>query len=215
MKIAIFGGTFDPVHTGHVRAARAAARKFRLDKVLLVPASRPPHKRVDELTGFEHRYAMVALACAGDPRLAPSLLEGPDCQTRPQYSVETVSRLRRQLGRRDKLYMILGADAYLDLPHWKDFRRLMRLAELIVVSRPGYKRERILSACPVAPGRIGPASRRRASVHVLNGVSVPVSSSEIRAAVRSGRKVTGSVPRLVEQYIREVALYRPRRAGGR
>ncbi len=221
MKIAIFGGTFDPVHSGHVRAARAAARKFHLDKVLFVPAGHPPHKHANELTSFAHRYAMVALACAGDPRLLPSLLEAPSPDGRPQYSVETVARARRQLGRRDLLYFIVGADAFLDLPHWKDFQRLLKLAEFIVVSRPGFEKRKILHA--LSPELIRPEAEDRsdriligsASVHILSGVNVPVSSSEIRMAVRRGRKVTGGVPPLVEQYILKEELYRPSKAGGR
>jgi nicotinate-nucleotide adenylyltransferase len=221
VKIAIFGGTFDPVHSGHVRAARAAARKFHLDKILFVPASRPPHKRADELTDFEHRYAMVALACAADSRLVPSLLEAPRRDGRPQYSVETVGRLKRRLRPRDQLFFIVGADAFLDVPHWRQFRRLLKLVEFIVVSRPGFEKRKIIRALP--PDLVHRAPRAgsdriltgSAGIHILSGVNAAVSSSEIRTAVQSGRKVTGGVPRLVEQYISKEALYRSPKADGR
>ena len=214
MNVALFGGTFDPIHAGHVRAARAAARRFHLNHVLFVPCGTPPHKTHDRLTAFPHRFAMVALACALDRRFVPSLLEAPGRGRRPQYSIDTARAVRRRLGPDDKLYFLIGADAFLDLPQWKDYRRLLGIVNFIVVSRPGFSSRAI--------GRIAPpdaASRRTSrgavgrpstSVHILDGVHVPVASRGIREAVRRGRRLTGLVPPRVEEYILKEGLYRPR-----
>jgi nicotinate-nucleotide adenylyltransferase len=218
VNIAIFGGTFDPIHTGHMRAAKAAARRFRLDRILFIPSGTPPHKLRDRLTPFPHRYAMVALACGADRRFVPSLLEAPKGDGKPHYSIETVQRLKRRLRTRDRIFFLIGADAFLDLPHWKQYRQLFSMVNFIVVSRPGFRSGEIWKTLPpgIAPagGRRGPSQvirLRRTTVYVLTGVNSPVASHEIRKAVRAGRSVAGLVPPLVEQYISKEALYRPGR----
>ena len=220
MNIAIFGGTFDPIHTGHLRAAKAAARRFRLDRILFIPSGTPPHKVHDRLTPFLHRYAMVALACGADRRFVPSLLEAPKRDGRPHYSIETVRRLKKSLGSRDRIFFLIGADAFLDLPQWKQYRQLFSMVNFIVVSRPGFRSGKVWKTLPqelVPPrGRQGPSQAirlRRTTVYVLTGVNSPVASHEIRKAVRAGRSVAGLVPPLVEQYISKEALYRPGRRG--
>ena len=222
MNIALFGGTFDPIHSGHLVAARVAVRRFRLDRVLFVPSGNPPHKVHDRLTSFSHRFAMVALACAREPRFAPSLLEAPRADGRPHYSVDTVRAARRSLGARHRLFFLIGADAFLDLPHWKDYRRLLGMVNFIVVSRPGFAEQKIWDTIPQdlsplaksrSPGVI--AKKRQTSVTVLRGVDVPVASRDIREAVRAGRRVTGLVPPLVEEYILKEGLYRPAPSGSK
>ncbi len=224
MKIAIFGGTFDPIHTGHLRAAEAAARKYHLDKVLFVPTGRPPHKISDGLTEYHHRFAMVALACAGHARLVPSALEAPGSNHGPDYSINTVRRLQRLLGPRDQLYFLIGMDAFLDLPHWKQFRRLFDLVNFIVVSRPGFDNREIekvvpaeLLAEPRARASAGCLRLRKTTLHILRGVEVPVASRDIRQALRRKRSIRGGVPPLVEQYILKEGLYNSgnRLRGGR
>ncbi len=220
MNIALFGGTFDPIHAGHLRAARAAARRFRLDRVLFVPTGNPPHKVRDRLTPFAHRYAMVALACGGKSPFIPSLLETPTPDGRPRYSIDTVRAARRLLRPGDKLFFLLGVDAFLDLPHWKESRRLLDSVNFLVVSRPGFDPRAIREVVPDVLLRSA-ASRpprdvlrlRHTSVQVLPGVDVPVASRDIREAVRTGRRVTGLVPPLVEEYIRKEGLYRSRQGG--
>lgn len=208
MNIALFGGTFDPIHSGHLRAAKAAAAKFRLDRVLFVPSGNPPHKQEDRLTPFAHRFAMVALACKGDPRLIPSLIEAPNAKGRPQYSIDTVRTVRKGLGPDDHLYFLLGLDAFLDLPHWKQYRRLFELVNFIVVSRPGFRSGDILKRV-----RGSAADGAGFTISVLPGVRVAVSSRGIRESIRNGRGAAGLVPRLVEEYIVKEGLYRPARAG--
>jgi nicotinate-nucleotide adenylyltransferase len=217
VNIALFGGTFDPIHAGHVQAARAAVRKFRLDRVLFIPTGNPPHKHHDRLTPFPQRYGMVVLACAGDRRLIPSLLEAPTPGGKPCYSIDTVRKVRRSLHRSDRLFFLVGVDAFLELPCWKEYRRLLDLVDFIVVSRPGFDANEIRKVVPEAMARAVGAGRpdvirlRRSTLHILGGVHMPVASHDIRKAVSSGRSVTGLVPPLVEEYILKEGLYRPRR----
>ncbi len=219
MNIALFGGTFDPIHAGHLRAAKAAARRFRLDRVLFIPAGNPPHKLDHPLTPFAHRFAMVALACGADPRFVPSLLEAPDSDGRPQYSISTVRKVRRALGAKDLLYFLMGVDAFLDIPHWREYRTLLKLVNVIVVSRPGFTNRQIRGVLPADGGwtqeGAGPSGLIRfgpSTMHILRGVHVPVASSDIRGRLRAGRRVTGLVPPLVEQYIVKEGLYSSREA---
>jgi len=212
VKIALFGGTFDPIHFGHLRAARAAVRKFRLDQILFVPSGRPPHKPEDHLTPFVHRFAMVSLACAGEPKFVPSLLEAPDGE--PQYSIDTVQRFRKSFRAQDHLFFMVGMDAFVDLPHWKEPRKLLNLIDFIIVSRPGFRVENILK---VIPSRMVKRSLRRkgktviqlqrVQLHILNGVHIPIASHEIRSAIRNRRPVAGLIPPLVEEYIRKEKVY--------
>jgi nicotinate-nucleotide adenylyltransferase len=216
VNIALFGGTFDPIHAGHLRAAKVAARKFRLDRILFVPSGNPPHKRRDRLTPFVHRFAMVALACQGDLRFVPSLLEAPRPGGRPYYSIETARAVSESLAPSDGLYFLLGLDAFLDLPHWKNYRRLFDLMDFIVVTRPGFGSADILQVAPRRPDRGGiggscGAARARmthkGAVHVLQDVHMPIASRDIREAMATRRPVTGLVPPLVEEYICKEGLY--------
>jgi nicotinate-nucleotide adenylyltransferase len=216
VKIALFGGTFDPIHAGHLRAAKVAARKFRLGKILFVPSGNPPHKHRDRLTPFAHRFAMVALACQGDRRFVPSLLEAPRPGRRRHYSVDTAKAVTDSLEATDDLYFLLGLDAFLDLPHWKNYRHLFDLMDFIVVSRPGFGSAQILKVVPrrrPQSGNRGSArtagalKTQKGAVHVLRGVHMPVASRDIREAVAARRRVTGLVHPLVEEYIRKEGLY--------
>ena len=215
-RIGIFGGTFDPIHTGHVQAADAAAAKFHLDQILFIPTGNPPHKRRSQLTPFPHRFAMVALACARDQRFLPTILEAPTPEGRPHYSIATVRKAKKLLGAKADLSFLLGTDAFLDLPHWKEYRRLLDLVNFIVVSRPGFSEAVISKVVPSELLRPHRADLQGDTVHlrhstlsILHGVEVPVASRAIREAVRGGRSVAGLVPPLVEQYILKAGLYRP------
>ena len=215
MNIALFGGTFDPIHAGHLWAAQTAARKFRLDQILFVPTGRPPHKVRDRLTAYLHRYAMVALACAEDPRFIPSLLERPTPDDRPHYSIATVRRAKKNLRPRDRLYFLIGLDAFLDLRTWKDYRRLLDAVNFIVVSRPGFEMREIRKVVPeelvassARPRLHGELRLRNSHLYVLPGVASPIASRNIREAVRRGESIIGLVPPLVEQYILKEGLYR-------
>ena len=220
MNIAIFGGTFDPIHAGHMAAAQAAQQRFHLDQILFIPTGNPPHKIHNFLTGYAHRFAMVSVACAGYPRFIPSTVESPTLEGSPRYSIDTVRLVRRSLRQHDKLYFLVGADAFLDLPQWKEFRRLLDSVEFIVVSRPGFD---VDSLRQIPPPDLMPARRlsqkdgtirlRHGAIHLLRNVDSPVASREIRQAARVRKSITGLVPELVEEYILKEGLYLP--AAGR
>ncbi len=219
MNIALFGGTFDPIHRGHLQAAKAAARKFKLDQILFIPTGNPPHKLRDQLTLFTHRFAMVALACAEDRRFIPSLLEAPTADGRSQYSVATARKVKKLLGFKAQLFFLIGVDAFLELPQWKDYRRLLELVNFIVVSRPGFESRAISKVVPrdmVRAGsghaRLDTVRLRHSTLSILRGVAAPVASRDIREAIRAGRRVAGLVPPLVEQYIWKEGLYCPAEA---
>jgi nicotinate-nucleotide adenylyltransferase len=214
VKIAIFGGTFDPIHSGHMQAAKAASRRLRLNKVLFVPTGCPPHKTGNDLTGYHHRFAMVALACAEDSRFIPSTLESPDLHPGPHYSIDTVRRAKRMLKPGDHLYFLIGLDALIDLPHWKSFRQLLDLADFIVVSRPGFDSREIERALPreLVDRRPRRNSRqvhlRRTTLHILPHIEVPVASTDLRQAISQRKPIAGMVPPMVDEYILKEGLYR-------
>ena len=218
MRIAIFGGTFDPIHSGHMQAAKAAARRLHLNRVLFVPTGCPPHKTsTGPIADYHHRYAMVALACAEDSRFVPSTLESPDLHPGPHYSIDTVRRAKRSLKPGDSLYFLIGLDALLDLPHWKQFRQLLDLTDFIVVSRPGFDSREVEKALPrdMLDQRPRKNSRqirlRRTTLHILPDVEVPVASTSLRRAIDREEDISGMVPPLVEQYILKEGLYRAAR----
>jgi nicotinate-nucleotide adenylyltransferase len=213
VKIAIFGGSFDPIHSGHLQAAKAAAQRLRLNKVLFVPTGSPPHKTSNGLIDYDHRFAMVALACAEDSRFVPSTLESPELHPGPHYSIDTVRRAKRMLKPGDNLYFLIGIDALIDLPHWKQFRQLLDLTDFIVVSRPGFDSREVERTLPreLLDRRPRRNSRqihlRRSTLHILPHVEVPVASTGIRKAIRQKRNIKGMVPPMVEEYILKEGLY--------
>ncbi|HEY3769564.1 MAG TPA: nicotinate-nucleotide adenylyltransferase [Candidatus Angelobacter sp.] len=224
MKIALFGGTFDPVHLGHLAVARAAAEKFGLGRVYFTPADIPPHKQKKKLTDFQHRFAMLALATAEDPRFVPSLLDAHTGQ--PNYSINTVRRLKGMLKKTDKLYFLIGIDAFKDIATWRQPEELLAEVEFIVVSRPGYSLADVGRALPQSlrptdlmlralahkNGRQqqsdGTIAVMGATVHLLGEVHEKVSSTQIRAAANKPVKhVSRHVPQLVAEYIKKEHLY--------
>lgn len=219
MKLGLFGGTFDPVHRGHLAVARAAAQKFDLNTIYFVPANLPPHKGNRALTDFRHRFAMLALATAEDDRFLPSLMEADS--TGPNYSIQTVRRLKRKLKKSDKLYFLIGIDAFMEISTWRDPVELLQECDFIVVSRPGYSLADVGKALPerLRPPASALQTPRKhqtggtialssTSIHLLSGVSERVSSTQIRAAAKkSVRKLSRYVPGPVARYIKKEHLY--------
>jgi nicotinate-nucleotide adenylyltransferase len=219
MKIALFGGTFDPVHLGHIAVARAAAERFGLGRVYFVPADLPPHKQKRKLTDFQHRFAMLALATADDPRFIASLLDAHTGQ--PNYSINTVRRLKSTLKKADKLYFLIGIDAFKDIATWRQPEELLAEVEFIVVSRPGYSLADIGRALPesLRPTDLmlramrqqraeGTIALMGATIHLLGEVREKVSSTQIRAAAgKSIKQLSRYVPALVAEYIKKENLY--------
>ena len=153
MNIGLFGGTFDPIHHGHLALARAAQERFELGRIYFVPANIPPHKHRQALTSYFHRYAMVVLATMGEKAFVPSLLEAPEAAAavevnrkdqsppaspRPNYTIDTVRRLRQTLKKSDRLFLLIGMDAFQDIAKWHEAEALFRECEFIVASRPGF-----------------------------------------------------------------------------
>ncbi len=197
MSTAIFGGTFDPIHNGHLAAARAAADGFRIDRVLFIPAGNPPHKRRLPEADYEDRLGMVELACAEDPRFVASRLEEPSKATRPHYSVDTIQHLRRKIGPDERLYFILGADAFAEFPLWYRRQDVAREVEFLVVSRPGSDVSTSQSNEPAVRAIF------------LKDIAVPISSTELRSLLHSGGETAEWLAPAVARYIRERHLYSP------
>lgn len=188
MRLALFGGTFDPIHTAHLAVAGAACEECALDEVWLIPASNPPHKPGEASAPFEDRYRMAELACEPHPHFRVSQLEeGPE----RSYSIETIERVQAMLGPADRLFFLIGADAFADVATWRRWRDVVRSVEFIVAARPG-------SQYPVPEG---------ARVYRLDSTNSIVSSSAIRKQLARGEKPSG-LPEPVYRYIQERGLYR-------
>ena len=217
MNLALFGGTFDPIHRGHLAIARAARRRFRLDRVYFMPADIPPHKQQAPVSAYEHRYAMVALATAKEKGFVPSLLDAP--RSGPSYSIETVRRVRRTLPKSARLFFLIGIDAFRDLGTWREPEALLREVEFIVVSRPGFVLADVVAALPeplraqAAAVASGKAARRSlvfpgVTLHLLDGIAENVSATQVRQAVARGRSIAKLVDPAVAEYISKLGLYR-------
>ena len=222
MNIGLFGGTFDPIHRGHVNVARAAAERFKLKEVWFVPADVPPHKQKAPVTSYFHRYSMVALALTGEPDFLPSLLEAPEpeahVERRPSYSIDTVRRVKAGLRKRDRLYFLIGIDAFRDIATWHEAEALLRECDFIVAARPGYSLDDVVGSLPKAlrPSVAEMRKQKDAGLLELPGVRLhllpetheDVSATQIRAAMQSGTRLKKLVPDAVAEYIRKERLYR-------
>ena len=196
VRTALFGGTFDPPHCGHLSIATAAADAFHLDSVLFAPAGRQPLKSSG--TPFADRLAMTALACAGDERFQASTIDAPRPDELPNYTADTLAELRQTMPDA-VLFNLVGADSFLDLQRWREPDRLLELAEWIVVSRPGFSLED-LSALDLT-------AHQRSRVHLLETVHEDISATNLRQRLRSGDLCADLLPEAVSNYIQSHRLY--------
>jgi len=192
LRLALFGGTFDPVHAAHLTVAREAADRFALDRVLFIPNAHPPHKGGTVIASYADRVRMVELACAADPRFEASRLEEG---AEKSYSILTIEKARRTMAPGDELFFLIGSDAFAELTSWYRWQAVAAAVEFIVVARPGHQYK-------IPQG---------ARVLRLETLALPVSSSEIRAALARGESPP-ELPPPVARYIRDRGLYRPEKA---
>jgi nicotinate-nucleotide adenylyltransferase len=218
-RIALYGGTFDPIHLGHLEIARKISTLFEIDQLWLVPAQVAPHKFARAVTPALHRHAMLVLATQNDPGLLISTfeLDGPGrC-----YTVDTLAHFSTQWGPAADLFFIMGADSWLEINTWRDCDRLLAMVNHIVVSRPGYQlsldhlapqlAQRVRDVRGVDRGRLSEILSGEAGPHIFitDAVMVDVSATDIRRAAREqGPELMSMVPPGVADYIRKYELYR-------
>lgn len=198
MKIGLLGGTFDPIHYGHLVAGEEARRALGLERVLFVPAARPPHKQDYRVSPPDQRVAMVKLAIGDNPYFELSTVELD--RSGFSYTVDTIALVQRQLGPEAELYFILGEDALADLPTWHQPERLLQVCQLVAVNRPGYHSFSLRLLDRQLPG----VERR---VHPVRIPELAIWSTELRARVGSGLSIRYLLPNAVHDYIYEHGLY--------
>lgn len=226
MNIGLFGGTFDPVHRGHVALARAAMERCKLHHILFVPANVPPHKQQRPLAPFVHRYAMLALATASEKGFLPSLLEGPEVSAvskkeKPNYTIETLRRMKSSLKKNDRVFLLIGMDAFAEIAKWHQAEALFPECEFIVGGRPGYSLADVANALPESlrpraevmkpfqkQAATGDLVLRGASIHLLSDLKEPASATAIRQAVGAGKPLGRFLDPAVADYIKKMGLYR-------
>jgi nicotinate-nucleotide adenylyltransferase len=221
MRIAFFGGTFDPPHRGHIAIARAAITRLALDQVLVAPVATQPLKGGSAHSSFADRLAMVQLAVAGEPGLTASSVDAPLPDGSPNYTFETLQRLRSQLNPRDVLFFLLGADSFLTIKRWHQCTELLLFCDFIVAGRPGFSLRQINAALPKGVRNTGehheaaftrfslagPAGQT-SGLFLLPDLDQDISATEIRAALAGGAEPQTVLATSVAEYIRSHSLYR-------
>jgi nicotinate-nucleotide adenylyltransferase len=234
MNIGLFGGTFDPIHRGHMALAHAAHERYKLSRILFVPANLPPHKQLQPLSAFPHRYAMTALATAQGKGFTPSLLEAPEDSdpggpgakkekeraARPNYTIDTIRRLKRSFKKADRLFLLIGIDAFADIAKWHECEALFRECEFVVASRPGYSLADVANALPDGLRPRAEATRpfqkqaasgdlmlKGVTIHLLDEVYQSISSTTIRQIVAAGKPLGRFLDPTVADYIKKTGLY--------
>ena len=198
-KIGIMGGTFDPIHVGHLMTAEAVRDEFGLDKVLFIPAAVPPHKLDQQVTDARHRYLMTVLATTSNPHFDVSSIEMD--RPGPSYTIDTIYELRRQYGENTDLFFITGADAIAEIPTWDRIEELLGLCQFIAATRPGFLPN--VDNIKEYFGELGSAR-----IHRLETPELEISSTNIRDRLKRGFSIKYIVPPAVEDYIYKEGLYK-------
>ena len=189
MRIAIFGGTFNPIHKGHIFLANQAKKSLQLDKVVFVPAYIPPHKKSDGIISSDKRFSMIRLAVWGKPYFGVSRYEID--RKEKVYSVETAKHFKSVLPKDTELFFLIGADSLKGLDKWKDSRKLFNLCEFAVFSRPGVN-----------------LGKKTQGIRAIEIDALDISSTQVRELIKQGKSINGLVPRPVADYIMRRGLYR-------
>jgi nicotinate-nucleotide adenylyltransferase len=233
MNIGLFGGTFDPIHKGHLALADAAREGCQLGRIYFVPTNLPPHKTAQPVASYFHRYAMTALATEGQKTFIPSLLEAPgefvvhdkknargSVASSPNYSIDTVRKLKQVIKKSDRLFFLIGIDAFKEIGKWHEAEALVGECEFIIASRPGFSLADVADALPeklrpraevTKPFTKQPAKGDLVlpgvTLHLLDNVNQNISATAIRDALAAKRPIKKFVPENVEKYIKKEALY--------
>jgi len=233
MNIGLFGGTFDPIHKGHLALASAASERCQLGRIYFVPTNVPPHRTSQPVASFFHRYAMTVLATQGQKAFVPSLLEAPTeyvladkkgprgaVVPAPNYSIDTIRKLKLEFKKADRLFLLIGIDAFKEIAKWRESEALFSECEFIVASRPGYSLADVATALPeeLRPRAevTKPFSKQPAkgdlvlpgvTLHLLDDVNQNISATAIRQALAAKRPIKKFVTDSVEEYIKKEALY--------
>lgn len=213
MRLGIFGGTFDPIHFGHLRIAEEVCEECNLEKVLMIPGSLPPHKNFKNITPFHDRLSMTHLAVQSSPFLEVLDLEGR--RAGPSYSIETIREIRGLYDAELQLFFIIGTDAFQEIRTWKEYKNLFDETHFIVIKRPGFSFETVKPF--VLALNVGfkegksPNTFENPSGHTLaykEGTLMEISSTRIREMVADGKSIRFLVPESVRTYISEKGIYR-------
>ena len=198
-RLGILGGTFDPIHFGHLDASDAARRAMQLDRVLLVPSSDPPHRPAEPMASGFHRFALVALAIQGNDALSASDMELT--RTGPSYTADTLRAVARQGWRPSQIFFILGSDAFAEIATWREYPAVLDTANFVVIARPGTTLDAATARTPSLRGRLGQ------SIFLVEARTRDVSSSTIRARLATRQPIDDLVPAAVARHIAAHHLY--------
>ena len=214
MRLGLFGGTFNPIHLGHLRAAVEVREAFNLDRLLLIPSAHPPHKTADYVASAEDRLEMVRLAIQGEPSIEASDVE----LARPglSYTIETLRYFQDRFGPGSDIHFVVGQDAFSEITTWKSYQALFEAAHFIVMTRPQSRLrslEDFIHTQISAEYQYDPASNRyshpgRYTIFCLNITHLDISATKIRERIRRGRSIRFLVPDVVQSFINEKGLYR-------
>lgn len=203
--VGIFGGTFNPIHYGHLAIAEEVRNKFNLDKVIFVPANLPPHKDATDLVDAKRRSVMVYLATVSNPCFEVSTFETE--REGRSYTIETVKHFRQLFGEKIRLYFIVGADMLMEISKWKNIEELLRLCRFIAVPRPGYDIQKIFNQYFLSASNYAFASDLLENILIENIAMLDISATDIRRRVKEWKSIKYLVPEPVEQFIHNQQLY--------
>ncbi|MDP3012535.1 MAG: nicotinate-nucleotide adenylyltransferase [Candidatus Hydromicrobium sp.] len=202
-KIGIMGGTFNPIHHGHLVTAQEALSQFKLDKVIFIPTGNPPHKIENEVASAEDRYTMTVIATSSNSNFFVSRMEID--RKGESYTIDTVRQLRKIYGKNSLLYFITGADAILEILTWKNTDEIVSLCKFIAATRPGYNLSRIEDLRKRLFGKAGTTDEK---IYVMEIPALSISSTDIRNRVKHNRPIDYLLPEGVSNYILKHELYK-------